>query len=178
MTAFAWHVHHNILVEPLIEPIEVRVAYIREYKPHEEVELRLKLLKVVQGELPAAYVRAWEAYDRAREAYIEAREACDRAWEAYVKARAAYDRVSEACVKAREAYDRVSEAYDRAWEACVKASEAYIKAWEAYDRAWEAYDRAREACQPEIEALHALECPGCPWDGRTIFPQRHERRGG
>ena len=23
----------------------------------------------------------------------------------------------------------------------------------------------------EITALHAIECPNCPWDGKTIFPQ-------
>lgn len=28
--------------------------------------------------------------------------------------------------------------------------------------------------KPEIEALHKLECPNCPWDGKTIFPEgRH-----
>jgi hypothetical protein len=23
----------------------------------------------------------------------------------------------------------------------------------------------------EIEELHKLECPNCPWDGHTIFPE-------
>lgn len=26
---FAWHVHHGVLVEPLLEPIEERIAYIK-----------------------------------------------------------------------------------------------------------------------------------------------------
>lgn len=47
-----------------------------------------------------------------------------------------------------------------------------VRAWEARVRAWEAYDRAREAyaLSRECADLHARECPGCPWDGRTISP--------
>ena len=25
--------------------------------------------------------------------------------------------------------------------------------------------------QSEVEALHAIECSDCPWDGKTIFPE-------
>ena len=121
MTTFAWHVHHETLVEPLTEPIENRIAYIKEYKPASQVELRLRLLKPVQGELPAALNKAKAARDKAFTAYAKARAALDKAWAAYDKARAALD-----------------------------------KAWAAY--------------MPEIEALHAIECPDCPWDGTTIFP--------
>lgn len=60
--------------------------------------------------------------------------------------------------------------------AYVKATEAYVKAREAYGKTWEAYDKAGEACKPEIEALHAIECPNCPWDGETIFPKLTERK--
>ena len=115
MTTFAWHVHHETLIEPLTEPIENRIAYIKQAKPASEVELRLRLLKPVQGELPAALDKA--------------RAALDKAWAALDKARAAH-------VKARAALDK-----------------------------------ARAACMPEIEALHAIECPDCPWDGTSIFPK-------
>ena len=108
MTTFAWHVHHETLIEPLTEPIENRIAYIKQAKPASEVELRLRLLKPVQGELPAALNKAKAALDKARAAYA-------KAWAAYVKAGA--------------------------------------------------------ACMPEIEALHAIECPDCPWDGTSIFPK-------
>ena len=54
---------------------------------------------------------------------------------------------------------------------------AYVEAWKAYDdsftaraEAWKALDEACKACVSEIETLHALECPDCPWDGKTIFP--------
>ena len=51
-----------------------------------------------------------------------------------------------------------------------KLPDDLLKAREAYFKAREAYDKAREAYAPQIEALHAKECPNCPWDGMTIFP--------
>ena len=117
---FAWHVHHNVLIEPLTEPLSTRRAYIKEHKPKSEQALRLRLLKTVRGKLPVAYVEAWKAYDKA--------------WKAYDEARKAYDEV-----------------------------------WRVYDEARKAYDEARMAYQKEIKALHAKECPKCPWDGKTIF---------
>ena len=48
---FYWHIHHEELVENLIEPIKNRIDYIKEYKPKEEITLRLKLLKKVKVKL-------------------------------------------------------------------------------------------------------------------------------
>ena len=142
---YAWHVHHDVMVEALTEPIETRAAYITENKKPEEVPLRARLLKKVQGALPAELVQAGEACDQAREAYHQAREAC---------------------VQARDACDQ-GEAYDQ-------AAKAYFQAWEAYNRAGEACVQARDACTPAIAALHAQECPDCPWDGHTIFTRKNE----
>jgi hypothetical protein len=112
---FYWHIHHDVLVEPATEPIEQRSEYIRQRKPANQIETRLRLLKPVKGELPQAFVEARRAYD--------------------------------------------------------EASRAYEEAWRVYDDAWLAYDDARGAHKTEIEALHAQECPDCPWDGKTIFPK-------
>jgi len=119
MTQFAWHIHHDILLEPLTSPIEERIAFIKRRKPAHEQGLRLRLLKLVEGTLP-------DAFEKAGEAFRKAGEASEKAWEASEKARGAYD-------KARGAYDK-----------------------------------AGKAC---ILALHAIECPNCPWDGNTIFPK-------
>jgi len=81
---FAWHVHHEILAEPLTEPIEDRIAYIRESKPIAEQELRLRLLKPVVGILPAKYAAARAGYNAARAGY-------NAAWAEYDAARARYD---------------------------------------------------------------------------------------
>jgi hypothetical protein len=62
-------------------------------------------------------------------------------------------------------------AYDEAWRAYVEARHALNEAWRAYEEAGRAYDEARRAHAAEIEALHAAECPNCPWDGETIFPK-------
>ena len=64
-------------------------------------------------------------------------------------------------VKWREAYAKRSEAYEKRSEAYAKRSEAYAK-WEEADA----------ECLPQIEALHKKEHPDCPWDGKTIFPEK------
>ena len=126
MADWYWHIHHAVLTEPLTEPLQNRLDYIRKHKPQSERETRLRLIAPVTVELPAALVKARAAYDTAGAAYDTALAAYDKAWVAYVTARAAYD-----------------------------------KAWA---------DAA-----PELERLHALDCPAalagrCPWDGTTIFP--------
>ena len=57
---------------------------------------------------------------------------------------------------------------------------AVAPAWEAYEKATapalEAYKKAKAPAWAKrdkaINALHAKECPNCPWDGMTIFPKR------
>ena len=83
-TKFAFHVHYNVLMEPLTEPISERRKHIKENKPKEEVPLMLKLLKEVKGKLPREVVKAREASDKAREASDKAREAYYKAWAAYL----------------------------------------------------------------------------------------------
>lgn len=64
---------------------------------------------------------------------------------------------------ARAALDRAWADYDR----------AHTEA--EHDRAWADIDRAEAAryrALADIEPLHAIEHPGCPWDGRTlVFPE-------
>jgi len=142
-----WHIHHEIICEPLTEPLQNRLDYIREHKPKREVETRLRLIAPVTVELPAALVKAGVAYVKAGAAYVKAGVAYSTARAAYVTALAAYD----------------------------KAGAAHDKAWAAYDKAQAAYLKARTDAAPELERLHALDCPAalagtCPWDGTTIFP--------
>lgn len=160
---FCWHCHDKLLLE-WVWDYEERVKYIRIAKPIGEQKLRLCLFQPVKGDLPPEVVRAWEAYNEAREAYDGAQEA--------------YDEAQEACDEAQEACDEAEEAYDEAWEACDEAQEARARAWEAcakargaYVKAWAACEKAMEKYRVEIEALHAQECPDCPWDGKTIFPE-------
>jgi len=55
---WAWHVHHGILLEWCYDE-QGRRDFIDNHKPPEERELRQRLFKKVQGELPEAYVKAW-----------------------------------------------------------------------------------------------------------------------
>lgn len=77
-----WHIHHDILLEPVIGSIEERIRVIQKEKPVGERETRLRVLRPVQhvDRLPRGFVEARKAYDEARKAY-------DEAWKAYVEAR-------------------------------------------------------------------------------------------
>src|SRR3972149_2232927 len=94
---WAWCLHHEVMLELLIEPYEARIAYILKYKPKDEQATRLNNFRPVLSKLPAkiikqgkAYYKAWEARDKAWEAHVEAWEARDKAGEAYKEALEAY----------------------------------------------------------------------------------------
>ena len=123
---YAWHIHENIIVERLREPIEMRQEYIRAHKSRWEQALRLRLLHPVQGTLP--------------EPVVEAAETLNLAWKVFSKAAEVFN-----------------------------PRPTYLQAWKAYDQAEGAYSLTLKEYKTEIEALHAIECPNCPWDGTTIF---------
>ncbi len=102
---FYWHIHHEVVVEPLTEPVENRITFIHENKPKEEVETRVRLMKRVQGKLPPEVIEAWQAYDKAGRAYDKAGRACVEAWQAYDETRRACAEARQACVEAWQAYD-------------------------------------------------------------------------
>lgn len=133
MVEFAWHIHHEVLVEPLTEPIENRIAFIKKTKHLDEIPTRLRLLKKVQGALPKAVVTAAEAYARAYSALEDARHVCTETGNCNCNA-----------------------------------------AIDAYEIAENSYMEAIALYKVEIEALHATECPDCPWDGTSIFPKKDE----
>ncbi len=70
-------------------------------------------------------------------------------------------------IEAERAYSEARRVYNRAYD---KAGRALDKAGRALSEARFAYDKALKRNMPAIEALHKIECPDCPWDGYTIFP--------
>jgi hypothetical protein len=64
-----WHCHHDRLCE-YVWDYQERVDYIKNNKPKNEIETRLKLFKKIKGKLP----KKWE------EAYAKWKEACAK-WE-------------------------------------------------------------------------------------------------
>mgnify|MGYP001607814944 CR=1 FL=1 len=143
---YAWHVHHEKLVEPLTEPIENRIVFIKMEKPTDEVPLRLKLLRPVRSTNIAALFKAYQ-------------EAIATAWKAYQEAIAPTEKADQ-------------EAKATAWKAYREAKAPAEKAYqEAKATAEKAYREAKAPAWKEILALHAIECEAdCPWNGETIFP--------
>ena len=84
---FYWHIHHDVLVEPLIEPIENRIKFIKENKLKDEIKLRLKLMKPVKGKLPEEFVEASQKYVEARQKYVEESQKYVEVRQKYVEAR-------------------------------------------------------------------------------------------
>lgn len=154
---FAWHIHHDVLLEPLVEPIAIRQAYILSFKPPHEVALRLRLLREVKGQLPLPVIEAGDAYTHA--------------WVAYSRVGAIYTQAKIAYHRRRAAYrqGQAVDAYNRAWDAYDRERAAYIQAGDAYTHTWVAYNLALVTHSTEIEALHSLECPHCLWDGTSII---------
>ena len=122
-----WHIHHNVLAEFAIGPIEERSAFIRAKKPTEEIETRLRLMRPVQHEPFGPAVKAILTF-------LE------------------------------------NMAIIRKAKPNKEGREISRKAWRIADQASRDYAKHRSAFHKELEALHKLECPDCPWDGETIFP--------
>ena len=164
-SGFAFHVHHNHLVEWCYD-YDGREACIKAAKPAKEQKLRLNLFRLIpKDRLPKALVEAGQAHDEARRAFDEARRA-------YAEARRASDEAGRAFDEARRAFDEAMRAYAEARQAFDKARRAHAEARQAHDEAGRAYDKARQAFEPELIKLHKELCPDCPWDGETIFSSK------
>ena len=106
-SGFAFHCHHDVLVE-FVWDYDERVRDIEQNKPKREVELRLRLFKMIPEErLPRGYKRV----HKARAADGKARAADGKAWAADGKARTAYDKAWAAYDKARAAYGKARAAH-------------------------------------------------------------------
>ncbi len=156
-----WHVHHDVLVEPLTEPFETRVAYIKANKPMHEIETRLRLMKPVRGRLPESS-KAGAELDKANAEWVKANAELSKANAEWVKARAKW-------VKARAEWVKVNAELD-------KANAEWVKARAKWDKANAELSKANAECikvcsVPSVLKLHVKECPNCPWDGKTIFPK-------
>src|SRR3989304_4060226 len=145
-----WHIHHKDFLLEWSDDIQERIDFIQAEKPKHEVEIRLRLLKPVQGALPPKLVKAGDARDKARDAYVKAGDARD-------KAKAAYDKAWDAFGKDWDAYVKARAAFGKDWDALDKAGDAFGKAKAAFVKAKAAYNKAYDECLPQIEALHALE---------------------
>jgi len=155
---YYFHIHHEILVESLTEPLKNRIKYIKEEKPEDEIELRLKLIKPVKGKLPGEFVKASQTWVKAYQASVKAYQASDKAYQARVKASQAWDKANLVWAKASQAWDKAYQAWDKAYQVWAKANQAW--------------DKAYQDNMPALEKLHKKEC-GCGWNGKTIFTKKN-----
>ena len=150
MSGYYWHVHHDVLIE-WSDNIQERIDCVKATKPTEEIETRLRLLKPVVGPLPPEWDKAAAEWRKAAAEWRKADAECAKVDAEWDKARAERDKVDAE-------WDKAAAEWDKARAECAKA---------AAER-----DKAAAEHREEIEALHAVECPGCPWEGKTIFPGR------
>jgi len=151
-----WHSGHSHLVTFLTaKEAAARRKFIREQKPENERELRLRLMKRVKGELPLAVAKAKAAWDKANAAWNKANVERNKAMAAWNKANVERNKAVAAWNKAYVAWDKAYVAWDKAYAALAKA---YV-----------AWDKAVADNMPALEVLHAKECKNCPWGGETIF---------
>lgn len=84
---YYWHVHHDKLIEQLTEPIKNRIEYIKNHKPKNEIETRLRLLKNATG-IKSAWKKyeeilqsAWKKYKETKQQALEKyEETKQQAW--------------------------------------------------------------------------------------------------
>lgn len=141
-----WHVYHDHLMNWCWNYNE-RADYIRQYKLPEEHALRFRLFKPVRGQLPA------EVVEKARD-YADNQLSCIGAARVYNN----MDQIRVAfSLPLCSDNSKIKQNYVRLLGECNEAELAYRKAIEMH--------------REEIEALHVIECPDCPWDGKTISPE-------
>jgi len=89
--------------------------------------------------------------------------------------RAVPERMQRAYAEWERAAAERERAYAEREQAVAERERAYAE-WERAaaerERAYAQWKRAYAECAPEMEALHALECPDCPWKNGTIFPEK------
>jgi hypothetical protein len=139
--ACAWCCHHDQHLEPLIEPVMMRIAYILSDKPESEEAVRFRNFRPARNLPPELAVLAV--------VYRKAWAACYKAWAACDKAEAAYDKAWAACYKAWAACDKAEAAYDKAGAACREAMAAIPEA--------------------ELKRLHDEDWPDNTWNGTNVF---------
>ena len=101
---WAWHVHHDVLAEPVWGSVRSRVKHIKRYKPKEEIAIRLSLLKPIKGALPPELTEADRVWSKANRTWLKARLVWDRA-----------DRVAERARRVGSEAFKTQERADKAW---------------------------------------------------------------
>jgi tetratricopeptide (TPR) repeat protein len=173
---WAWLVHHEILAEPLTEPIENRIKWILETKT-DNVALRLRLLRpLVEDEAmrsDAELDKARAEWSKAIDEYYKVRAEWSKALDEYGKARAEYYKVRADWSKAIDEYNKVSAEYYKAIDEYNKVSAEYDKAYAEYSKAGVEYYKAYDEYNKSATTHYHRLFPDSPWNGKTIFAGKY-----
>lgn len=116
-SGIAVHCHHEELFEYVYD-YDQRVEYIRDYKPMNEVGIRLAVFKLVPEKyFPAAWVKTIIARHKTYVAWNKANAELDKAKAFYRtldKARAEVDKAYVVFYKADDAWHKTNDAWDKA----------------------------------------------------------------
>ncbi len=141
------HIHHDNLFEVLESfDYERRIAYIQRTKPIDEQPLRLRLLRMVLDDKVPGATE-WDNVVKAWDARKVAIVACDKL------------SVGTTGKKLPAAYWNATAVYSRATITYLHISDVYFSKH-----------------KQELEVLHKELCPDCPWDGKTIFTRKNEKK--
>jgi hypothetical protein len=110
-------------------------------------------------------------YDK-RAAYIKAEKPADEVETRLRLFKPVAGPIPERLQSAGAEWRRADAEWQRAYDGLHSADAELRRADDELHSADDELQSADAECLPTLEALHAVECPGCPWDGKTIFPQR------
>ena len=170
------HIHHSLVCEVLLEPVENRIEYILREKPNSEQALRLRLMRPLR-QTPPDLRKAYAEWNKANAEWNKANAEWHKASAEWNKADAEWDKANAEWTRAARQPSRQPARVDKASAEWDKAERRVAQGRRrvAQGRVAEAeYKASAEWGKASAEwgkAHHASNCvPGCTWNGRTIFP--------
>ena len=116
----------------------------------------------------------WSANIKERIAYIKAQKPAEEIETRLKWMTPVQGKLPKSVGAARAEYGAALAELDAALAKLLGAARAKYGAARAEYGAARAKLDAALANNPALEALHAAEHPGCPWDGHTLFPKKGE----
>jgi len=165
-----WHPYDEILVG-FCHSYQLRIGDILGNPKMEENELRLRLLRPIGDSLPkemvdieSMLVKTWQDMDKKWQDFIEV-------FKKYCKVNRDYQVVLVNFEGDNYDDELARNNYLEAKEIQAQAAQAYIEARKEYDKVFGNYMALSSKYKKVIDDIHNKECPNCPWNGNTIFPE-------
>ena len=161
---YYWHIHPDVLLEPLFEPLESMIAYIKKNEPKDSIKLRIKLMKPVKNELPKEFSKIAKEIYNTRLGLIKENIKNDKA----------FRRCALAVLKRRKGYDKSGNGIKRANERFYKSSKRLRIKIKKLRMVEKKYNSLLKKYLSQLKLLHEKEC-GCGYDFKrnTIFTKEN-----